>query len=277
VSSAPLSARTPVTVSQALPQSVPGNARFGLYACGVRIPTTSVGRSLLDGMLRADGEVLVLHVGEKPYVRRATRDIEIGTRELPAHVVYALFEEFFPPDAKATLLQTGRADCVLPHVSAEQFSASAVQKEVLSLEIRRCRSDAWHGSTRGAEHTAPLVLLIDDSEDQLDLYGLVLQDRYRLLNAGNGKQGLQLALAERPDVIVCDLGMPGLDGWEVCRRLAANPATASIPVIILTATRDADFEEKAATVGAMCLLTKPCGFALLRDRIDAALERPPLT
>jgi CheY-like chemotaxis protein len=235
-----------------------------------------MGRALLDAMLRADGEVLVLRVGEKPYVRRARGDVEIGTRELPAHVVYAVFEGFFPPCAKATLIQTGRAHCVLPlqdEFPAEHFSGSAVQKEVLSLEIHRRRSHATDVSSRVAEVVAPLVLLIDDSEDQLDLYGLFLEDCYRVLQAGHGHKGLQLAQSAHPDVIVCDLVMPGLDGWEVCRRLAADPRTASIPVIILTATCDPGLEEKAAAIGAAAVLTKPCPVETLRGRIDDALNR----
>jgi len=235
-----------------------------------------MGRSLLDAMLRAGGEVLVLRVGEKPFVRRATGDIEIGTRDLPAHVVYAVFEGFFPPGAKATLMKTGHAHCVLPPQAGlpeEHFSASAVQTEVLNLEIRRRPSVAGHTPPRERENAAPLVLLIDDSEDQIDFYELVLQDHYRVLQAGHGEKGLQLARTERPDVILCDLAMPGLDGWEVCRRLAANPGTASIPVLILTASSDRGLAEKAAAVGAEGLLTKPCPVEMLRVRIDDALAR----
>jgi CheY-like chemotaxis protein len=238
--------------------------------------TRSMGRSLLHTMVRADGEVLVLRVGDKPFVRRRHRDIEIGTRDLPADVVYAVFEGFFPPEAKARLMQARRAHCVLPvqpDFPAERFSASAVQREVLSLEIRRARPDARHGSLRDhAQAASPLVLLIDDSEDQIDLYALTLEDHYRVLQASNGHKGLQLAQAERPDVIVCDLAMPGLDGWQVCRRLAANPATASIPVIILTGISEADLAGRAAEVGAAGVLTKPCPAEMLRVRIDDVLD-----
>jgi CheY-like chemotaxis protein len=114
--------------------------------------------------------------------------------------------------------------------------------------------------------------MIDDSEDQLDLYALVLQE-YRVLLAGSGHKGIHAAQTERPDIIVCDLAMPGMDGWEVCRRLRANPATASIPIIILTATPDANLAQNAAAVGANAVLTKPCPLDVLRVRIDDALDR----
>lgn len=238
--------------------------------------TTSMGRTLLDAMLRVDGDLLSLRVGEKPYVRAATGPIEIGTRELPAHVVYAVFEGFFPPDAKAVLLRTGRAHCVLPlqeGFPSEQFSATAVQRDVLSLEIRRRKMDAPKVVLDADDKKAPLVLMIDDSEDQLDLYSLVLQDFYRVLLAGSGSKGLQMAQAERPDAIVCDLAMPGMDGLEVCRRLAAHPATAGIPVVILTATSDSDLAQKAESAGAKAVLTKPCPLEMLRVGIDDALDR----
>jgi CheY-like chemotaxis protein len=225
-------------------------------------------------MVRADGDVLSLRVGERPYVRGSAGTFEIGTRDLPAHIVYAVFEGLFPPDAKADLMRTGRAHCVLPvqeGFPAERFSVSAVQKDVLSLEIRRRRPAMTREPAR-ADLTAPLVLMIDDSEDQLDLYALVLQECYQVMLAGSGLKGIQMAHTEHPDAIVCDLAMPGMDGWEVCRRLSADPATKGIPVIILTATADADLAQKAEAAGAKAVLTKPCPLDMLRVRIDDALD-----
>jgi len=236
--------------------------------------TPAMGRTLLDAMLRADGDLLSVRVGEKPYVRNAAGSIEIGTRDLPAHVVYAVFEGFFPPDAKSVLMRTGRAHCVLPlpeGFPSEHFSATAVQKDVLTLEIRRRRVGPPRTAPT-ADKKAPLVLMIDDSEDQLDLYSLVLQDCYRVLLAGSGPKGIQMARAEQPDAIVCDLAMPGMDGYEVCRRLGAHPATAEIPVVILTATSDADLAQKAASAGAKGVLNKPCPLEMLRVGIDEALD-----
>lgn len=232
-------------------------------------------RSLVDAMVRADGDVLRLRVGEKPYVQGSAGTVEIGSRDLPAHIVYAVFEGLFPPDAKAVLMRTGRAHCVLPvqaEFPAERFSVTAVQKDVLSLEIRRRRAEMARESVQ-EQRARPLVLMIDDSEDQLDLYALVLQECYQVMLAGSGPKGIQMAQAERPDAIVCDLAMPGMDGYEVCRRLGAHPATAAIPVVILTATPDQDIAQKAAAIGVKAVLTKPCPFELLRLRIDDALDR----
>jgi len=226
-------------------------------------------------MLRADGEILMLRVGDRPYVQGAAGAIDIGTRDLPAHVVYAVFEGFFPEGSKETLMRTGRAHCVLApqdEFPDERFTATAIQKDVLSLEIHRKRAGSADASSRKRDDRLPLVLMVDDSEDQLDLYGLFLEDHYRVIQAGYGEKGLELARSEHPDVVVCDLAMPGLNGWQVCRRLAADPATASIPVIILTASTDPGLHAEGARVGAKCVLTKPCQLDALRLGIDEALD-----
>jgi CheY-like chemotaxis protein len=235
---------------------------------------TSLCRSLLETMVRADGDVLVLRVGEKPYVRNAHGRIEIGTRVLPTDVVYALFDRFFPAGARSALRRTSAARCDLPvdpDLADERFTATALQEDVLTVEVQRRRTAASLAAPATANELRPLVLLIDDSVDQLDFYGLVLEDHYRVMQAGHGEKGIQLAQDRKPDVVICDLSMPGLDGWGVCRRLAAHPETASIPIIILTASSEDGLHAQAAHLGAKCLLTKPCSPEMLFEQIDAAL------
>jgi DNA-binding response OmpR family regulator len=127
---------------------------------------------------------------------------------------------------------------------------------------------------RGIARRFPaMVLLIDDTIDQLDLYEAALRDRYQVLQADRGRKGVELAVAQQPDLIVVDLSMPEMDGWEVCRRLAANQRTASIPVIILTALDIEDLRHEAMRAGVFDLLTKPCPVNVLEDRIAEALGR----
>src|SRR6266545_4877889 len=109
-----------------------------------------------------------------------------------------------------------------------------------------------------ARRFPPMVLLIDDTVDQLDLYEAALRDRYEVLQAERGDTGVAIALAKLPDAVVVDLSMPDVDGWEVCRRLRADPRTASIPVIILTALDVNDLRHQAMKAGVTDLLTKPC-------------------
>jgi len=204
--------------------------------------------------------------------------IELGTRELTAQVVYALFGRYFPPAATTALARAGNTRCTLapqPDFPDDQFTVTATQRDVLTLEIRRrhLRPGIDERPAVEANDCRPLVLLIDDVLDHLDFYGLVLEDRYRVIQASRGEKGVELAIAERPDAIVCDLSMPGLDGWGVCRRLSADPRTASIPILILTAVADHGIEAEGSRAGAFCVIKKPCPVEALLQRVDFALER----
>ena len=90
-----------------------------------------------------------------------------------------------------------------------------------------------------------LVLIVDDTPTNVGVISGLLKDTYKTKVATNGEKALAIANGpETPDLILLDVMMPGVDGYEVCRRLKANPATAEIPVIFLTAKTDAIDEEK---------------------------------
>jgi CheY-like chemotaxis protein len=116
--------------------------------------------------------------------------------------------------------------------------------------------------------------MIDDSNGERDLYALMLENCMTILTAARGSEGLEVAAADHPDAIVLDLMMPGMDGWEVCRRLKADPGTASIPVIMLTAQDEPALAARATHHGAATLLTKPCSIEKLTEAITAAIQRP---
>lgn len=118
------------------------------------------------------------------------------------------------------------------------------------------------------------VLIIEDSLDQLDMYELVLRDAgYRMQRATHGIVGFDLAVADPPDVILIDLNLPDIDGWSVCDMLQENAATASVPVIILTARDDYDMPLRAARAN-VALLRKPCSVDRLKTAISAAVGAP---
>jgi CheY-like chemotaxis protein len=119
----------------------------------------------------------------------------------------------------------------------------------------------------------PRVLMIDDSTAERDLYALMLERDVQVLTASRGSEGLAIAQAERPDVIVLDVMMPEMNGWEVCRRLKSNPATASIPVVMLTAQDGPDLVTEAERNGAATLLTKPCPVDKLTSVLTAAISQ----
>jgi CheY-like chemotaxis protein len=121
----------------------------------------------------------------------------------------------------------------------------------------------------------PRVLLVDDSDEQRALYEAMLAATARVATASTGEAALKLAAAGVPDVIVLDVMMPGMDGWETCRRLKADPITAGIPIVILTSLDGADVTARAREAGAIAVLKKPCPEARLVLTINAA--RGPLT
>jgi sigma-B regulation protein RsbU (phosphoserine phosphatase) len=82
-----------------------------------------------------------------------------------------------------------------------------------------------------------------------------------------------LAASERPDVVVLDVMMPGLNGWETCTRIKSDPATSEIPVILLTGVNDVDLSQHAIAVGAEAVLKKPCSADQLLDCVRLAVQR----
>lgn len=124
-----------------------------------------------------------------------------------------------------------------------------------------------------AEDARPLLLLIDDHDElRARLRGLLGQ-RYRLCEAADGEPGLDLARRELPDLIVCDVMMPGMDGLQLARRLRADPDTAAIPLLLLTARAGADRAVAGLAAGADDYLAKPFDAGELQARLDALLAR----
>lgn len=118
------------------------------------------------------------------------------------------------------------------------------------------------------------ILVIDDDVDTLRLVGLMLQRQgYQVSAASNGSLGLTKAFEERPDLILLDVMMPDMDGFEVTRRLRKNPATASIPILMFTAKNQLDDKVTGFEVGADDYLTKPTHPTELQAHVKALLSR----
>ncbi len=112
------------------------------------------------------------------------------------------------------------------------------------------------------------VLVVDDTSDNLALMRDLLKPLYRTLFATNGEQALKLAAAAKsPQLILLDIMMPEMDGYEVCRRLKANPETADIPVIFLTAKSQPEDERRGLETGAVDYVTKPISPPILLARV----------
>jgi putative two-component system response regulator len=121
--------------------------------------------------------------------------------------------------------------------------------------------------------TSATILIVDDDSDNLFVLNELLCPHYRVLAAISGEVGLRVAEGTpRPDLILLDVMMPGLDGYAVLARLRANPATRDIPVVLLTALGEASDEERGLKHGANDYLTKPLKPAVVLARVRCQLE-----
>ena len=118
------------------------------------------------------------------------------------------------------------------------------------------------------------VLVIDDDRNVgLTVSEFLHRKGYRVSSAVNGKEGLRAAGAYIPDLIILDIAMPGMDGFEVLRALKKSPRTVSIPVIMLTARMDDEAYQWANQLYSEYYLTKPCSMEDLESRIKKALDK----
>jgi len=119
-----------------------------------------------------------------------------------------------------------------------------------------------------------LILIVEDNDKNLKLVRDVLQVKgYSTLEAGTAEDGIRLAREHMPDLILMDMSLPVLDGWEATRRVKANPQTKHIPVIALTAHAMTGDRDKTMEAGCDDYDTKPIDLARLLSKIETQLER----
>lgn len=127
------------------------------------------------------------------------------------------------------------------------------------------------------EEVKPLVLVVDDLEENTRILGEFLTPQgFRVITAGNGKEAIDLIARTPPDVILLDLIMPGMDGFEVCQAVKTSPSTRHIPVIVITGLTERRANIKAVEAGADDFITKPFDVVLLRARIRNSLRTKQL-
>jgi adenylate cyclase len=119
------------------------------------------------------------------------------------------------------------------------------------------------------QHT---ILIVDDAPENLQVLGEVLEPHYRVRVATGGERALKISFSDDPpDLILLDVMMPGMSGYEVCRRLKGNPNTQSIPVIFVSAMNEIEDEQKGLALGAVDYLTKPIRAAIVKARVATHL------
>lgn len=122
------------------------------------------------------------------------------------------------------------------------------------------------------EREKPVVLIVDDTLDNITLVNEVLKNEYRVKVATNGEKALEIALNTRPDIILLDVVMPIMDGYETCRRLKQDSRLSDIPILFLTARSDEEDEKKGFMLGAADYISKPVSPVILTARIKTHLS-----
>jgi signal transduction histidine kinase/ligand-binding sensor domain-containing protein/DNA-binding response OmpR family regulator len=171
--------------------------------------------------------------------------------------------------------EPGKGSCFTVLLPIKHHDSDAVPTEHSLLSGDKEQNEAPEKETE-AVNVNPVLLLVEDHED----FRVYLRDHfkkfYSVIEASNGREGLQKALATIPDLIVSDVMMPEMDGVELCRKLKAEPTTSHVPVILLTA-RNADEQKiEGFQSGADDYITKPFNFDVLQFRIKNLIERRQL-
>ena len=123
-----------------------------------------------------------------------------------------------------------------------------------------------------ANDSRPMILIVDDNATNIDLLVNTLKAEHRLGIAKNGPKALEFATRQKPDLVLLDIMMPEMDGYEVCRRLKADPQTAAIPVIFITAMSETGDKTRGFELGAVDYITKPFQAAEVMARVRTHLS-----
>lgn len=123
-----------------------------------------------------------------------------------------------------------------------------------------------------ASSKRPTVLVVDDEPFNVSLLDEILNKNYTIQKASSGPDALAMAFANPPDLVLVDVMMPDMDGYEVCRRLKKNPETLEIPVIFITAKNEVSDEELGFSVGASDFIHKPISAPIVAARVRTHLK-----
>ncbi|MDP2369065.1 diguanylate cyclase domain-containing protein [Rhodoferax sp.] len=123
-----------------------------------------------------------------------------------------------------------------------------------------------------ASEDRPRILIVDDERINIDLLNALLKSDYKIMVATNGEQAIKAAATGKPELILLDIVMPGIDGYEVCRRLKSMPATQNIPIIFITAMGDVENETMGFALGAVDYIAKPFSSSVVKARVGVHMK-----
>jgi len=119
------------------------------------------------------------------------------------------------------------------------------------------------------------ILVVDDEAALRELLTVNLEmDGFEVVKACDGTDGVQQSLSQKPHMLILDLNMPGMDGFEVCRRLKSDPQTRSIPILVLSAYSQPEIKKRAFDLGATAYMEKPANLVELSNEVHRILNIP---
>lgn len=181
-------------------------------------------------------------------------------------------------DSEATrleALQLGASDFVIKPIQPDQLQArvAAVLRSEARLAHAKQEVAARLPAAEPPLHTGPArLLVVDDDEGAIDMLRHTLRGVGEVRSVANGSKALELAMAWRPDLVLVDARMPGMDGFDLCRELLRIPGLGHMPVVFVTRLAEAQHETRALELGAADFITKPYSPAVLKARVRNLLE-----
>jgi signal transduction histidine kinase/ligand-binding sensor domain-containing protein/DNA-binding response OmpR family regulator len=249
----------------------------------------------LEGRVEVNMSLLEKTEEKTKWIAIRVKDSGIG---IPHDKHERIFERFFQNDVPASMVNQGSGiglsitkefvklhggiitvesepnagSCFTVLLPLADIKVNALQpatiKEGQALEDAELISRNGH-----VNHKVPVLLLVEDNEDFRFYLKDNLKLNYQIIEAGNGKEGLQLAIKYLPDLIVSDIMMPEMDGIELCKRVKANQAISHTPIILLTARTNEEQKMQGFEIGADDYITKPFNFEILQSRIKNLIHQ----
>ena len=124
----------------------------------------------------------------------------------------------------------------------------------------------------GDEQPKAIILVVDDTPENIDVLNGILKPEYKVKVALNGEKALKVASSDnKPDLILLDIMMPGMDGFEVCRRIKGDADTSHIPIIFVSGAEDEESKDEGLQLGAVDYIVKPIDPAVVKEKIKTHL------
>jgi signal transduction histidine kinase/DNA-binding response OmpR family regulator len=232
---------------------------------------------------------------EMQFIEIAVKDTGKG---IPANNINKIFNRFFQSDEKDSQSGTGIGLALVKELvnlhNGEIFVASkpgkgtkftikipyvpslqAKQKEALAIEESGQNENAIFGQDLESQQEKmdlKIMLIVEDNQDVRQFISSHFNSTYKIVQAKNGQEGWDLALKTVPDIIISDVLMPLMDGYEFCKRIKNDERTSHIPVLLLTAMHSKEHEIKGLTTGADDYLTKPFDLSVLQVKVENVLS-----